>query len=283
MVLLRPTYGACDIPYSHLAGLGAFLVIHLGHAPLTTVKENIPTIFIPITLPVDLDPMREVLDRLVKENSLTGELVALAATVQYVDALGSLSIELEKRGVIPVIRAGSSRCSLPGQVLGCNFSAARVEHAAAVIFLGTGIFHPRGLAISTGKKVIALDPHTKTYNEIETEGFLKKRASLALGLSNRNNFSVVFCPRPGQNRLELARELVKKGRENGYACELAMLDEIRPEFFIGLGLDAIVSTACPRIAYDDTANYPVPVLTPTEFLLAIGEMDIEDFGIDELF
>lgn len=283
IVLLRPSYGACDIPYPYLVELGASLVIHLGHAPLGSMEESIPTLFIPIALPVDFDSMSEVLDRLVEENSLRGNYVALTTTVQYVGALKTLSKELQSRGAIPIIRSGTSRCSLPGPVLGCNFSAARVEKAAAVIFLGTGVFHPRGLAISTEKKVIALDPHTNTYRKIEAGGFLKKRASLALGLSNGKNFLVFFSPRPGQNRLELARELVIKSRENGYACELAMLDEIRPEYFIGIGVDAIVSTACPRIAYDDIGNYPIPVLTPSEFLLAIGEIDIDEFGIDELY
>jgi len=47
-------------------------------------------------------------------------------------------------------------------------------------------------------------------------------------------------------------------------------------------VDGIVSTACPRIAYDDNSLYPAPVLTPDEFLLTIGEIDIEQLTIDEL-
>jgi len=41
-----------------------------------------------------------------------------------------------------------------------------------------------------------------------------------------------------------------------------------------------VNTACPRIALDDGANYPKPVLTPPEFLMAIGELPLEPYRFD---
>ena len=150
------------------------------------------------------------------------------------------------------------------------------------IFIGTGKFHPRGIAISTGKKVIALNPHTGKTEILTGKDFLYSRASIALSLSDKKRFSVILCTRPGQFRLELAKEMVRKGRKKGYTCELLLLDEIRPEYFTGLKIDGIVSTACPRIAYDDSNLYPVPVITPGEFLLAIGEIDIDRLTIDEL-
>ncbi len=280
MVLLRPCYGACDIPYSFLENLGVTFLIHIGHEPMNTFTRPIPSLFIPITIPIDSDSLSEAITELVEEHDLAGMRAVLTATAQYTEDLEGIARILEMNHVTAIIPPAEGRRSVPGQVLGCNFSSATDGDIS--IFIGTGKFHPRGIAISSGKKVIALDPHTVAATVIDGKDFLKKRAALALYLSDRKKFAVLYSPRPGQNRLELARELVTRGRKKGYECDLVMIDEIRPEYFTGLGMDGIVSTACPRIAYDDTSLYPAPVLTPDEFLLTIGEIDVEQLKIDEL-
>lgn len=282
LTLLRPSYGACDIPYAYLEEMGVTHLIHMGHSKMDTFENNIPTSYIPIKLPVDMKILEGALNLIVEKYSLEGKKTVITTTVQYVDALTDIAHELKKKDVFPLINTPCGRAGIAGQVLGCNFSAARMKDADAVIFIGTGKFHPRGIAISTGKKVISVNPHSGEAEMITGEGFLYKRASLALSLSDQKRFSVILCSRPGQYRPEIARELVRKGRKKGYLCELHLMDEIRPEHFIGIKIDGIVSTACPRIAYDDGLLYPVPVLTPGEFLLTIGEIDIEQLIIDEL-
>ena len=42
-------------------------------------------------------------------------------------------------------------------------------------------------------------------------------------------------------------------------------------------IDAFVELACPRIAIDDFAKYPKPILTFKECLVAVGEKSYEDF------
>ena len=282
ITLLRPSYGACDISYANLEEMGVTHLIHLGHNSIETLKKTIPTHFVPINLPVNIGLLKDALDQIVKDHSLKGKKVVITTTVQYIDAVASISEELEKRGVIPLIKTPDGRATSPGQVLGCNFAAARIKNTDATIFIGTGKFHPRGIAISTGKKVIAPNPHTGKTEILTGKDFLYSRASIALSLSDHMSFSVILCSRPGQYRPKLARELVRMGRTRGYTCELHLLEEIRPEYFIGMKIDGIVSTACPRIAYDDSNLYPVPVITPDEFLLAIGEIDINRLKIDEL-
>ena len=281
MVLLRPSYGACDIPYSFLESLKVTFLIHVGHEPMNTFTRPIPTLFVPLSIPIDLDFLSGVISEMVDKQSLAGKSAALSATAQYTENLKRIAEMLEKKDVKVIILPAEGRRSVPGQVLGCNFSS--VEESDVSIFIGTGVFHPRGIAISSGKKVVALDPHSGKTSVIDGKDFLKKRSAVALFLSDKKKFAVVCTPRPGQNRLELAMELVTKGRRKGYECDLVMLDEIRPEYFTGLGVDGIVSTACPRIAIDDISLYPAPVLTPDEFLLTIGEIDIEQLKIDELF
>jgi len=280
MVLLRPCYGACDIPYSFLENLNVTYLIHIGHEPMNTFTRPIPTLFIPIAIPIDTDSLSSVITELVEKHGLGGKRAVLTATAQYTEYLIGIARILEMNDVTAIIPPAEGRRPVPGQVLGCNYSS--VKDADVSIFIGTGKFHPRGIAISSGKKVFAINPHAGTAAVIDGKDFLKKRASLALHLSDRKKFAVLCSPRPGQNRMELARELVKRGRKKGYKCDLVIIDEIRPEYFTGLGVDGIVSTACPRIAYDDNSLYPAPVLTPDEFLLTIGEIDIEQLTIDEL-
>ena len=55
-----------------------------------------------------------------------------------------------------------------------------------------------------------------------------------------------------------------------------------PENLTHIGMDALVSTACSRIAIDDEARYPLPVLTPPELAIALGKRDWNDYILDEL-
>ncbi len=41
-----------------------------------------------------------------------------------------------------------------------------------------------------------------------------------------------------------------------------------------------VNTACPRIALDDGELYAKPMLTPPEFLMALGELPLEPYRFD---
>ena len=49
-----------------------------------------------------------------------------------------------------------------------------------------------------------------------------------------------------------------------------------------LGFDAYVNTACPRLALDDQSRFPVPLLSPAEFEIALGLRKWEDYEIDEI-
>jgi 2-(3-amino-3-carboxypropyl)histidine synthase len=60
-----------------------------------------------------------------------------------------------------------------------------------------------------------------------------------------------------------------------------LVDDISPDKLEDLGFDAYVSTACPRIALDDSDRYKRQIATPTELLIALGEMRWEDYLIDE--
>jgi 2-(3-amino-3-carboxypropyl)histidine synthase len=43
-----------------------------------------------------------------------------------------------------------------------------------------------------------------------------------------------------------------------------------------------VTTACPRVALDDAAKYRIPILTPPEFEVLLGEREWEEYEFDEI-
>jgi 2-(3-amino-3-carboxypropyl)histidine synthase len=60
------------------------------------------------------------------------------------------------------------------------------------------------------------------------------------------------------------------------------LDEIEPNRLLNLGIEAAVSTACPRVALDDTAKFKIPIITPSEFEIVIGKRRWEEYSFDEI-
>ncbi len=88
--------------------------------------------------------------------------------------------------------------------------------------------------------------------------------------------------KPGQRRWELALRLRRQVAESGRQAVLLSVRELSPDRLLQLGLDAYVSTACPRIAVDDSDSYPRPVLTPQELRVMLGLEPWEGYALDEI-
>jgi 2-(3-amino-3-carboxypropyl)histidine synthase len=80
----------------------------------------------------------------------------------------------------------------------------------------------------------------------------------------------------GQRALQAALTIQGRLEEAGKEATVVVLDEVGP---IQLGnfteAEAFVETACPRIALNGIPDLHKPILTPSEALVAIGEMDWE--------
>ena len=134
-------YGACDPADKEAKMLGCDALIHLGHSYMVLNLE-VPTIFIPAFAKVDVI---EALSKNISEIRKLGKRIALVTTVQHIKDLQKAKEFLENEGFEVKVGKGDGRVSFPGQVLGCNFSAAKVE-ADGVLFIGAGYFHPIGVA-----------------------------------------------------------------------------------------------------------------------------------------
>ena len=76
------------------------------------------------------------------------------------------------------------------------------------------------------------------------------------------------------------RPLYRKHGKKGYLLEL---EHIGPELIDFYPVDAFVTTACPRIAIDDSVRYAKPLITPFELEVALGEKQWETgYQFDEI-
>ncbi len=258
-------FGACDTVNPEIAGCDA--LIHIGHAEMPNIRLNYPVYFHELRDDVDLIPVvKKVISELEKD-------VGLLTTVQHVHKLREVQGFLKDEGINALVGNPTGRVKYPGQVLGCNFSPALMlrSKVSMYLYIGTGRFHPLGVAMVTGKKVLALDPHTGKHELIEQDDrFLRVRYGLIAKAMDAENFAILVSIKPGQERMNMALELKKKAEEKGKNADILVIDRISPDALFGSGYDAYVSTACPRIALDDYMNYDRPILTAMEFEIVLG-------------
>jgi 2-(3-amino-3-carboxypropyl)histidine synthase len=262
-----PCYGACDLALDTLAF--ADVLVHFGHAP---VDDQPGVIFEPYR--VDFDPA--VLEKALP--LLTRTTVGLVTTVQHVHLIPAMEAFLRSRGIEARVSPGSGRTPHPGQVLGCCFSAARIPGAEEILFIGTGVFHPVGMALTTGLRVIALDPLTGTAQEVNGDALRRRRFATMEKARGAGAVGIIVSTKQGQQRLDLARRLVSLSP----SAVIVTMREVSPDELLNLGFAAYVNTACPRLAYDDQVRFPVPVLSPQEFEILCGKRTWDEYAIDEI-
>ncbi|HUI40290.1 MAG TPA: diphthamide biosynthesis enzyme Dph2 [Methanothrix sp.] len=268
-----PCYGACDIDTALCQEMD--LMLHLGHADLGAGPENV--LFLEARR---RDDLRDVTLRalpLLKEKR-----VGVATTVQHIGQLGGTLEVLKEHGIEGVLGPAGGRVKYAGQVLGCCYSSARQAGVKEYLFIGTGRFHPLGIALATGKRVVTADPVTGQVAEIDPDPLLRRRFGAIARAADAKRFAVLVSKKPGQRRSGLARRMKAIGEENGKEMFLVHIDNIEPDRLMNLGAEAAVSTACPRIALDDAAKYRIPILTPLEFEVLVGKRRWEECGFDEI-
>ncbi len=274
----RPCFGACDFPSTDEAPRAELAVV-LGHAPIPNVRLSRPTFFVEMRDPGG-DP--EALAATVREANLPRRL-GLVASVQHLDLLPPLTAALTARGFEVHVEQGDHRLAYPAQALGCNYTGAEavVDRVDAFLFLGTGRFHPVGLAFAVDRPVFSLDPvQNRLEPPIDRASLVARRQLTVAATRDARRWGILVSTFAGQNRSPTALALQERARAAGREAELLYFDRLDPRDLEGRAFDAYVNTACPRIALDDGANYPRPVLTPPEFLMALGELPLAPYLFD---
>ena len=98
---------------------------------------------------------------------------------------------------------------------------------------------------------------------------------------NAKRWAVLFSNQIGQKRIELAERMSKALEDAGK--EVIMVGSIHQshEQLLGMGIDAAVITACPRLAIEDGPTWPMPLLTVPETQIVLGRIKPAPYPFDE--
>jgi 2-(3-amino-3-carboxypropyl)histidine synthase len=277
-----PSYGACDLADDEMQKIKVDCLVHFAHTKMPHLEkfERVPLYFVRAESTHDIRPaVQAALPR------LTGPKIGVIATTQHLHKLPHAVQILKDNGFQPIVNEGDTRISAPGQVLGCNYTSADKD-AQSYLYIGSGNFHPLGLALSTDKPIICADPYTNEVRDMEAERtrFLKQRYGAIAAARDAQTFGVLSSSKQGQLRWNMAKALKQRIERRGRKAYLILLRQFSPDYLINFRhLDAFVSTACPRVAIDDYGRYPKPMLTPIELEIVLGDRPIENYRLDEIF
>jgi 2-(3-amino-3-carboxypropyl)histidine synthase len=189
--------------------------------------------------------------------------ICLLTTLQFLDSLEPAKKFLESKGK-KVLIGKPKIAKYPGQVLGCDYSAA-IPGSDCFLFLGSGKFHPLGVAQNVEKTVLFLDFEGGKLENLEKEKFrlMKIRAAQVEKARGAKNFGILVSTKPGQGSLALAESVKKQLEKRGKNAWILIAGEFTPEKILGLKLDCLVDCACPRIA-EDISLFRKPIIRPKD-------------------
>ena len=178
--------------------------------------------------------------------------IGLLATSQFLLCLKELKTQLEKSGREVFI--GKSLQGSDGQILGCDVSSSTCieEMVDAFLYVGSGEFHPRGVAIKTSKEIFTFNPVTGGFSPIERkeiEAYKKKKKSAYLKFLYSKRIGIIVSLKQGQNNLRKAMELKKTLKDKEvyvFIAETIDFSQLNNFPFI----ECWINTACPRIDED---------------------------------
>lgn len=277
LVIGRPCYGACDL-FDHDGWTDA--IVHYGHSRIPSMGDDPNVLYIEARSDVRLDAcVPNILKDLPPR-------VGVLATIQYIDLIPQVCDILRALGKEAHVGTGDARICYPGQVLGCNCTAAESisEEVDCFIYLGEGNFHPLAAAFGAGKPVLVLNPITSELRDMSEarDRLIRKRFAAIQTASDAQTFLVMICSKVGQCRRELALEAQRMIEEAGRTCVTAVMEEVTPDSLASYCVDAYVCTACPRIATDDSARYGKPMLTVPELEIALGRKEWVEYPFDQI-
>lgn len=265
---MDPCFGACDVKPKEAEDFGCDAVLHIGHTKFVE-KNDKKTIYTPLKYNLEnFEETKNKLTHYLLDNNIS--FVGIVTTAQYLSYLTSLKKHLEKNKIKVEITNGKRVEN--GQVLGCNYSSANGK-AKTILYFGDGLFHPLGIHFGTKKEVIIFDPILGTIKTLDKEknDFLRKRFLLIEKAKSANSFAILVSTKIGQNRISIAEKIKKELESAGKKVFICSMDYISEEKLLGLEVDVLVNTACPRLSMDDFASFKKPLINYNEVKYVLGK------------
>jgi 2-(3-amino-3-carboxypropyl)histidine synthase len=260
-----PCYGGCDLAEGEARSVGADMIVHIGHHRFSEGEGReggVPTMYVPAAHIADLRGLAAKAAGIMAGKGFRA--VGLVANTQHLPYIGEFAKALEAAGVRSVVDGRTG-----GLVLGCRTAAATAIEGEvdALLFIGGGDFHALGVANAVEKEVYAADPYR---GEVKDMAPLKKRELAKrwwaiMEAMRAKTFGVVVVAKSGQLDAGGARSLKARLEGKGRRVFMIAAREASWERLSGFAFaDAIVVTGCPRVAPDNQASFPKPVLNMQE-------------------
>ena len=212
--------------------------------------------------------------------------IGLLCSIQYLDQMHRVREKMTAVGFDVTVGRQDTRMKYPGQVLGCNFSAAHSisEEVDCYVVVSTGKFHAIGAQLASEKDVFILDMNERRLKEIrpETEKFIRRRYAKLFKARDARKICVVADTKIGQYRIKLANRVMEQAKSQGLDAVLLTANDVRPGDYENMRCDAVVFTGCPRVSLDEGDKFPMPILTPPEFQQLFGFKENNRYIMDEI-
>jgi 2-(3-amino-3-carboxypropyl)histidine synthase len=256
LIYLEPCYGACDIPDLQIKHIKSNGLLHIGHSKYIK-KTKIPTLYIELETKFNhKDLIEKNITKLKKYKT-----IGLITTIQHINSLKEIKQILNQNNIQTII-GNPKLAKYSGQILGCDQTSATSIKTKinAYLYIGTGIFHPLGLARLTNIPILLLNPQKKeieTITENEKNNYEKTLYIKYTKYKDAKNIGIIISTKKGQfnKNYNNIKTKLEKNNKNSY---LLLLDHLSKEKIEGLQLDFLINTACPRIEEDKT--YKIPIL-----------------------
>jgi len=257
-----PCYGGCDLAEGEAQSVGADMIIHIGHHRFSERGEGVPTLYVPAAHIADLRELAAKAAGIMAGKGFRA--VGLVANTQHLPYIGEFAKGLEAAGVRAVVDGRTG-----GLVLGCRTAAATAIEGEvdALLFIGGGDFHALGVANAVEKEVYAADPYRGEVKDMAPvkRRELAKRWWAIMEAMRAKTFGVVVVTKSGQLDAVGAKSLKARLEGKGRRVFMIAAREASWERLSGFAFaDAIVVTGCPRVAPDNQASFPKPVLNMQE-------------------
>ena len=180
--------------------------------------------------------------------------LGLVTTTQFLNKIDEIKNYLEKNNKEVFIDKEKQRNE--GQLLGCDISAAAKmqDKVDAFLYVGSGEFHPLGVALQTNKEVFTFNPVSSIFDKIDNEeidNYKKIKKIKYTKFLGANNIGIMVTIKPGQYSYRKALEIKENLEKKGKRCFIFVFDTLDANEMANFPfIEFWINTACPRIADD---------------------------------
>jgi len=266
-------WGACSVGVEEAKSVNADLIVHFGHAKFIDV--DFPVLYIEVRDELNLTPW---LKKSLKSFE-SFKKIGLSYSIQHRHDIGKVIEFYEDNGKEVILSDKKGNVAYEGHIVGCQYSGLKSieDKVDCFVILGNN-FHSMGAAMSVDKPVFLIDVYNDKITNMEgiRDKILRQRIISIEKLKDAKNVGVIIESKIGQ-KFGVSDLIIKKLKAKGKNVILITMNELSPDKLMNFYyVDCFVEMACPRIAIDDFAKYPKPIVTFKEALVALGEKSWED-------